>query len=206
MNQEKQVFIVLTQTGTILSRILKRVTGAKYNHSSISLEEDLSRMYSFGRIFPYNPFIGGFVKEGKSIGTFKRFHNTEATVLRVNVSNDKYEEMKIYLSEMYESRKRYHYNYVALFLAVFGITFRQERCYYCSEFVRDFLIEFEIVPKAYLPEIVKPIDFLKIPESVKIYTGKLKSYESITSDGTELTLSDYEQDTLTELNKLRILQ
>lgn len=203
--EKKQVFIVLTQTGTILSRILKVVTGAKYNHSSISLEEDLSRMYSFGRIFPYNPFIGGFVKEGKAIGTFKRFHNTEATVLRVNVSNDKYEEMQVYLAEMYKSRKRYHYNYTALFLAMFGISFRQKRCYYCSEFVRDFLIEFEVVPKAYLPEIVKPIDFLQIPESEKIYTGKLRSFEKITYDDTELNISDSEQIQFTTVKEVRVL-
>lgn len=30
----KQIFIVITQTGTMLSRILKRVTGAEYNHAS----------------------------------------------------------------------------------------------------------------------------------------------------------------------------
>ncbi|MEE1075717.1 MAG: hypothetical protein UHY68_00445 [Acutalibacteraceae bacterium] len=175
--EEKEIFIVLTQTGTILSRILKALTNAEYNHSSISLEEDLSCMYSFGRIFPYNPFIGGFVKESTSMGTFKRFYNTEATVLSVYVSNDKYEEMKVYLSEMYNNKGQYHYNYVALFLALFGITFKQRRCYYCSEFVRDFLIRFDIIPKTYLPSIVKPIDFFKISWSEKIYTGKLRDYK-----------------------------
>ncbi|MEE1280638.1 MAG: hypothetical protein UHK60_00085 [Acutalibacteraceae bacterium] len=175
--EEKEIFIVLTQTGTILSRILKFLTNAEYNHSSISLEGDLSCMYSFGRIFPYNPFIGGFVKESTSRGTFKRFYNTEATVLSVYVSNDKYEEMKAYLSEMYNNKEKYHYNYVALFLALFGITFKQRRCYYCSEFVRDFLIRFDIIPKTYLPSIVKPIDFFKISWSEKIYTGKLRDYK-----------------------------
>ena len=29
----KQIFIVITQTGTMLSRILKRITGAEYNHA-----------------------------------------------------------------------------------------------------------------------------------------------------------------------------
>lgn len=175
--EEKEIFIVLTQTGTILSRILKAITNAKYNHSSISLERDLSCMYSFGRLFPYNPFIGGFVKESITWGTFKRFYNTEATVLRVYVSDEKYEEMKTYLAEMYDNKKQYHYNYIALFLALFGITFRQKRCYYCSEFVRDFLIRFDIVPKEYLPSIVKPIDFFKISWSQKVYTGKLRDYK-----------------------------
>lgn len=52
----KQIFIVITQTGTMLSRILKRITGAEYNHASLSLSQDLTRMYSFGRRHPYTPF------------------------------------------------------------------------------------------------------------------------------------------------------
>ena len=178
-NQKKEVFIVLTQTGTILSRILKILTGAKYNHSSISLEDDLSYMYSFGRKNPYNPFIGGFMKESSSIGTFKRFSNTEALVLSVYVSKEKHKEMKAYLSQMYENKKQYHYNYFGLFLAVFGIVFRQKRCYYCSEFVRDFLKKFNVVSKTFSPDIVKPIDFLQISEGKQIYTGKLKNFKKV---------------------------
>ena len=64
----KQIFIVITQTGTMLSRILKRITGAEYNHASLSLSRDLTRMYSFGRRHPYNPFWGGFVIESPPRG------------------------------------------------------------------------------------------------------------------------------------------
>ena len=45
----KQIFIVITQTGTMLSRILKRITGAEYNHASLSPSQDLTTMRSFGR-------------------------------------------------------------------------------------------------------------------------------------------------------------
>ena len=71
-NQNKQLYIVISQTGTLLSRILKQITGAEYNHASISLSRDLERMYSFGRRNPYNPFWGGFVIESPRTGTFKR--------------------------------------------------------------------------------------------------------------------------------------
>ena len=40
-NQNKQLYIVISQTGTLLSRILKQITGAEYNHASISLSRDL---------------------------------------------------------------------------------------------------------------------------------------------------------------------
>ena len=85
----KKIYIVLTQTGTLLSRVLKRLTGAKYNHVSIALDEEFNEMYSFGRINPYNPFWGGFVKESPTSGTFKRFKNTDALVLCVDIDDEK---------------------------------------------------------------------------------------------------------------------
>ena len=36
-DQTRKVYIVLSQTGTVLSRILKLYTRAPYNHSSIAL-------------------------------------------------------------------------------------------------------------------------------------------------------------------------
>ena len=61
-NQNKYVYIVISQTGTILSRILKAFTHREYNHASISLKDDLSVMYSFGRKHPYNPFLGDLLQ------------------------------------------------------------------------------------------------------------------------------------------------
>jgi len=88
--QHKQIYIVVSQTGTILSRILKRITGAEYNHASLSFSPDLLTMYSFGRMHPYNPVWGGFVKESPNSGTFKRFSGTRVVVLSITVSQEKY--------------------------------------------------------------------------------------------------------------------
>ena len=84
----KQIFIVISQTGTVLSRILKRITGAEYNHASLSLSSDLKKMYSFGRRHPYNPFWGGFVIESPHAGTFRRFSNTTAVILAVEITEE----------------------------------------------------------------------------------------------------------------------
>ena len=69
----KKVYIILTHTGTIVSRIIRCYTGHEFSHVSISLDEELTKMYSFGRLNPYNTFIGGFVNERLNSGTFKRF-------------------------------------------------------------------------------------------------------------------------------------
>lgn len=170
------IYIVLTQTGAILSKILKVVTRAKYNHSSISLTDDLSTMYSFGRLKPRNPFIGGFVKEAPGYGTFLRFPQTEALVIAVDITDKQYREINEYLAKMYESKDEYTYNYKGLFLAMFGIARHNEKQFYCSEFVKDVLVKFEVVPKGVFLDIVKPVDILDAIDGHVIYTGKLKDY------------------------------
>lgn len=65
---QDHLYIVVSQTGTLLSRVLKLITGAQYNHVSLGLQPDLEYMYSFGRKNPYNPFYGGFVIESPKWG------------------------------------------------------------------------------------------------------------------------------------------
>lgn len=174
--QEKKIYIVVSQTGTLLSRILKYITGARYNHSSISPYADLHLMYSFGRKHPYNPFWGGFVTESTNFGTFKRFPNTQAMVLELTVSAEQYEALCQTLHTMLAEQKKYHYNYLGLGLAAFQIHTRRERRYYCSEFVKEMLLRHGIEPPGTLPPITQPIHFLNIPDAMPVYCGRLKDY------------------------------
>lgn len=175
---EQQIYLVVTQTGTILSRILKIITGAEYNHVSLSLDPKLRRMYSFGRRHPYNPFWAGFVRESPRAGTFKRFYKTDAVVLSIGVDEDTYEELKELLEGMYQRRDEYHYNSVGLVLAAFGLRFRPRNSYYCSEFVSELLKRFKIVNDGELNEIVKPIHFLALSETSEVYRGRLRKYRA----------------------------
>ena len=43
--------------------IKKSYTKDEFSHVSIALDIQLEKMYSFGRLKPYNPFIAGFVHE-----------------------------------------------------------------------------------------------------------------------------------------------
>ena len=72
----QKLYITLTHTGTLLSRIIKVFTKDEFSHISIALDEELEEMYSFGRLHAYNPFWGGFVHDGIDTGTFKSFRNT----------------------------------------------------------------------------------------------------------------------------------
>lgn len=172
----RTIYIVISQTGTMLSRILKFITGAKYNHASISLVPDLDTMYSFGRVHPYNPFLGGFVTESPRYGTFKRFSGTKVEVLSISVSEGQYTNLRQMLEGMAKNKKKYHYNYLGLFLAGADIHYKQANSYYCSEFVKEMLVKNGIRGARQLNDIIEPMQFLTLPEANHVYSGKLKDY------------------------------
>ena len=99
----KKIYIILTNSGTILSRVIKLYTRKEYTHVSISLDKRLRKMYSFGRLNPYNPFIGGFVHESKNHGTFKRFVNTTTCIYSIEVEDEQYEKIKQAIKELPET-------------------------------------------------------------------------------------------------------
>lgn len=173
---DQHVYIVISQTGTLLSRIIKLFTKAEYNHASISLAPDLDVMYSFGRKHPYNPFWGGFVKESPRWGTFKRFSQTRILVLDVAVTEDQYREIQTRINTISANRRYYHYNYWGLYLAAFRIPYQHKRCYYCSEFVNHLLARSEVRGAKNTRTIVQPMHFLSLPEAKQVYTGRLIDY------------------------------
>ena len=95
----KKIYIILTHTGTILSRIIKTYTKDEFSHVSIALDNELKEMYSFGRLNPYNPFIGGFIHEYLNKGTFKRFVKTRAKIIELEIDDKQYNELKHIISE-----------------------------------------------------------------------------------------------------------
>lgn len=173
---QKRLYIVISQSGTLPSKMLRAVTGAKYNHVSISLADDLGTMYSFGRRRTYNPFWGGFVMESPHAGTFKRFPDTKIILMSVPITEEQGMRLKARLEKMYEHRLDYHYNYLGLFLAGIHIYKKFKRHYYCSEFVREMLVEFKIDGAKDLPRIIHPMEFEEMASATEIYRGLLRDF------------------------------
>lgn len=176
MEDIRYLYIVVTQSGSVLSALLKAVTGAQYNHVSVSLDRNLESMYSFGRRHPYNPFWGGFVQESPYWGTFKRFPQTEAVVVRLEVSPTQYCDVQNILTDMYQRRTQYHYNFLGLVLAGLHIQYRGRNSYYCSEFVKELLTQVEVIGEDETSRIPQPVHFLCLKNGLTVYQGKLSQY------------------------------
>ena len=132
-------------------------------------------MYSFARVYTYNPFWGGFIRENPLEGTFFRFQKTRVIILEFDVDPTAWEDVEALMADMFRNRKKYRYNYRGLFLAAIRVHRQKEDYYYCSEFVRAMAIRLGIKGAENLPAIIKPIHFLDLPHRV-LYKGNLQEY------------------------------
>jgi len=172
----KKVYIVLSYTGTILSRIVKIYTKKEYSHVSISLDENLDEMYSFGRIYAYNPFLGGFVKESIEYGTFRRFRKRIKTkIYSLEVDDKQYEQIKKIINNINNEKDSYRFNVLGLISIIFNYKFKRHRCFYCAEFVKYVFDNTNL--EVDLPELIKPDDFSKIKGIKTVYSGLLEEYK-----------------------------
>jgi len=93
----KTVYLLLTRSATIFSRVIRLFTAAPYTHVSISVAEDpdafladpRSGFYSFGRKNPYLPFPAGFIRETRDGGYFQCFPDTRCILLALDVPDAK---------------------------------------------------------------------------------------------------------------------
>ena len=171
----KNIYIVLTYTGTILSKIIKVYTGDEFSHVSVSLDRKLQHMYSFGRLNPYNPFIGGFVHEKTNKGTFKRFKNTRSKIIEISVEDEQYEFLKQNLKEFKNDRRIYKFNVLGLFAVGVNKRIKADKSFYCAEFVKYVLEKSEIDMD--LPELIKPDSFKNIKPAKEVYKGLLREFK-----------------------------
>lgn len=177
MVEDQSVFILLTNTGTLFTKVIQGYTRAPYNHASISFNRELSELYSFGRKNPNNPLNGGFVKEDLKTGTFSKYPNTTCVIYELQVSERDIAKMKRVLQAFIRKDKKYFYN----ILGVLGIALKEpiefSNSYFCSQFVAEILHRSGVRLWDKLPALVTPDDFRQSERLQLIYEGKLSEYE-----------------------------
>ena len=180
----KKIYIVLTHTGTLLSKLVKKYTKYDFSHVSIALDIELKEMYSFGRLRPSNPFFAGFVHEYIDKGTFKRFYNTTAKIYSLEVTEEQYNKISRIIENFKNEKDEYTFNIIGLFAAGFHKKIGKDHSFYCAEFVKYVMDNAGI--ETNLPKIIKPGDFKEIDDLQVIYSGLLRKYNSSKVDVKEL--------------------
>lgn len=171
------IYLVFSNTGTLLSKCINYYTKDEYVHVSLSFDENFNKMYSFGRIFPICPFIGGFVEENLNDGVYKRFQNSKCIIYKIEVDENQYKLLQKELSIFLNNKKKYRYNFLGLIGYIINKPIKRDNHYFCSEFVSHLLIKSNIFDPKKDPSLVKPSDLLEIENKEFIYEGYTNNYK-----------------------------
>ncbi|MFU0790487.1 MAG: DUF3800 domain-containing protein [Virgibacillus proomii] len=184
--QDKEVYLLLTDTGTWLTRLIKLYTKKPFNHASIAFDEQLKQVYSFGRKTPKNPFIGGFVQEDIKGGIFKQ---ATGVVYSISITEDQWKKMQNYIQQLQAEKDHYRYNFIGLFGFLLKRPIKRKNAFFCSQFVAAILQESNVIQFNKPISLISPYD-LQTTESFQfVYEGKLQEFSSQTND--RLQVADY---------------
>lgn len=167
------IFIVNSYTGTPFGKVIAAYTKSEYNHSSISLDSSLSKLYSFN--------LSGFVQE--SLDLFISLNKNSRIQVRC-LFVEKTDIMKIkerldYLWS-YKDKAKYNIeNIINIILNKPTQTSQDSLSMICSEFVSWILsfADIKLLDKSF--NLVTPKDLSKIqsPKLYLLYEGYCRDYD-----------------------------
>ena len=169
-DRNKSIYILLTRTSSILSRLIARLTRAAYTHAALSLDDAFEETYSFTRRNPRLILPAGLARENLWRGLYFARRDPPCRVYRLRLTEEEYERISRRVREMYAERGRYHYNYLGVAANYFGHHYSTPRRFFCSEFVATMVAMSE--PKTEIcPSRTRPMDLAELPELECVYEG-----------------------------------
>jgi hypothetical protein len=170
----RKVYVLLTDTGTVLTKMIKLYTKKPHNHASIALDDQLWDVYSFGRKRPRNPFLAGFVRENIRGGIFR---NADCAIYCCTLSEKQYDAICQKIKEIEKNKGEYRYNLLGLFAVMFNWELDRKNAFFCSHFVAALLEESGVKINKQKPlSLVTPDDIKESASLELVYEGKLSAY------------------------------
>lgn len=170
--EEKKVYIIFTDTGTLFTKLIKLYTKKPLNHVSISFDKQLTNIFSFGRKKAYNPFIGGFVRERIAEGLFKK---ARCEIYSYSLSEVEYEQMQTKVRQIEAKKDLYKYNFLGLIAIMLKYNLKRKNAFFCSQFVATILNEKKGVLDI-SPSQCTPQDLLAVNKLELVFKGNLVLY------------------------------
>ncbi|MUG47479.1 hypothetical protein [Paenibacillus woosongensis] len=176
MNNDTQIYILLSNPRTIVTKLIGLYTRAKYNHASIAFDSELREVYSFGRKHPLIPVFGGFVKENIHSGVFEK---ATCAVYSCRVNKTTYERMRSYVRQFEENDELYSYNFLGILGIILNMELGGENSYFCSQFVSTVFQQggVHLVNKS--AALTTPADLESCSHLELIFRGRLDTYRQL---------------------------
>ncbi|WP_017755029.1 hypothetical protein [Calidifontibacillus oryziterrae] len=169
---QKKIYLLLTDTGTFFTRMIKSYTKKPYNHASIALDPELLEVYSFGRKKARNPFIGGFVREDINSALFE---HAKCAIYSLSLTDNQIQKIIHFIQDIEAQKEHYRYNLLGLFGVVFNKPIKRKNTFFCSQFVAV-LKECNIIHFEKDLALIEPSDLYTYANFQFVYEGKLKDF------------------------------
>lgn len=167
------VYILLTRSTTIISRIVGAFTGDSYTHVSLACDDRLQTLCSFTRWHSAFPLPAGLMQEGLRSGYYHTHSGIPCALLLLSVDKTAYRALQKRIDRMLSTRKMYRYHVVGLLRCSMGFESHHPTKYFCSRFVAELLEESGAMALPKAPSLMRPQDFLGLPGTLCIYRGQL---------------------------------
>lgn len=166
-------YILLTDTGTLFTKLIKLYTKKSYNHASITFDSKLFEVYSFGRKNVRNSLYWRIRKE-RYHGSL--FNQAKCAIYSFEVTEDQYDRMKQYIRNMEVQKEEYRYNLLGLLGFIMNRPIKRKNAFFCSQFVASVLKEGTTIDFEKPLPLIAPHDLQEILNLQLVYEGELKDY------------------------------
>lgn len=169
----KSVYLLLTRSGTVLSRLIRIFTGDEFTHIAITADDTLRKLYSFSRKYSRLPLPAGFTCESVYGGYIGSHPFMKCALYELTVSEETYGKIRERIAVMNRTPGAYRYSLLGVLFCAFGREFYRRRYYFCSQFVGDLLDRSGALclPKA--AGLMHPDDYRTIPGLNRLYGGDI---------------------------------
>ena len=158
-----------------MGSFIRAVTHGTYNHVSVALDGDLSKMYSFARLKRDTPFCGGFVHEGA-----ERYRLgdriADISVCGINVGEEGIEKVRGRIKSMEEHPDTYIYNMFSAMLVPWRKKANVHNSFTCVEFATAVL---KTAGVRILDECYSATELYTQLHNYEMYRGKFPDSASI---------------------------
>ena len=170
----KTIYILLTRSGTLLSKLVYAATGASYTHASMAFDEELNCLYSSTRKNGYTMFPAGPSKEYLNKGVFLLRDNAPCALYALEVSDEAYFCALHRAEEFMRHSEEYSFNTLGLILCGLHIRWQRRHHYFCSQFVSEVLEQSGALALPKDSTLMHPSDYTTLPGLECLYTGPLR--------------------------------
>lgn len=169
----KKIYILLTRSDTIVSKLISAATSDEYTHVSICFNSSMKLFYSFARKYVHSPLPAGLRRERLDKGFFKLNPHIPCALYSLDVENEAFYKAKSHVKLMMKHSDSYRFNIYGLFLCKINIPLKRKHHYFCSQFVSEVLKESNAIRLPKAASLMRPVDYTTLPELNEIYTGSI---------------------------------